>query len=40
MLSVLIDLEGDVMKGLPSAAFWLNSSVYTGSFTYPTSFGY
>ena len=36
----LIDLEGDVMKGLPSAAFWLNKSVYTGSFTYPTSFGY
>ncbi|ROO67895.1 hypothetical protein EDB69_3587 [Vibrio crassostreae] len=29
-----------VMKGLPSAMFWLNSSVYTSNFAYPTSFGY
>ncbi|GMM88186.1 hypothetical protein FIV04_11570 [Vibrio sp. THAF190c] len=28
------------MKGLPSAMFWLNSSVYTSNFAYPTSFGY
>jgi len=28
------------MKGLPSAAFWLNSSVYTSNFAYPATFGY
>jgi len=28
------------MKGLPSAMFWTNKSVYTGNFAYPTSFGY
>ncbi|EDK29234.1 hypothetical protein VSWAT3_19536 [Vibrionales bacterium SWAT-3] len=28
------------MKGLPSAMFWLNNSVYTSNFAYPTSFGY
>ncbi|EAP94710.1 hypothetical protein V12B01_22266 [Vibrio splendidus 12B01] len=28
------------MKGLPSAMFWINSSVYTSNFAYPTSFGY
>ncbi|GAB2654379.1 hypothetical protein GCM10026988_23040 [Vibrio panuliri] len=37
---ICIDLKGDSMKGLPSAMFWINSSVYTSNFVYPTSFGY
>ncbi|ADT86235.1 hypothetical protein vfu_A01045 [Vibrio furnissii NCTC 11218] len=27
-------------KGLSSVMFWKNKSVFTGSFTYPSSFGY
>ena len=37
----LIDLvKVIVMKGLASAMFWSNHSVYTSNFAYPTSFGY